>query len=466
MSSTLLGGGDLQRYLQIHLGNDLDLAWYRRRFKVSTNVRDVSVKVPDTPSQTASERTKSLFRGMRNLKKLKAVSFESRDENSPGSIPVQTLSAAVTHSRNLKDFFIGNLIIRGNAQDLSALSVVIRRRQSLEEFALVGCRFTEATRAPALDALVRGMVDLPQIRVVHIQATALNHLGTLTSPAVSALCHSKTLKELKLLPFDLTDDQFMTATRSLETNKTLEELSLGICNFTVVTTAALAKMLRRNSILTWLELTPKGRIEDKLLMQIAEALDENTSLRHFALHGDFGPISQPVKDAFERMLEENYMIQSFKLYSGSENIQEFQMYLRLNQVGRNHLLDPKSRVSRMDWVNAVHHVNDSLDCIFYCLSVNPFLCHSEKVLNSQVLIARRGNKRRRLNDDTDKVTSENSSSVNSSLSSSENSSSPEQSEERQTSTDSDKERQTSTDSDNKSGKSKQRYVSVCGIPFH
>jgi hypothetical protein len=435
----------LQRHLQLSLDDDMDVERYKRRFKMSTNVRDLSLKVTASPVETASDQVRALFRGLQHLKKLKTLTFEPRDENYPGSVPVQALSAAVTHSRNLKDLFIGNLTVRGSTEDLDVLSRAIRRRQSLEDFALVGCTFPEPTRSPALDALVRSMVDLPQIQVVQIQATALNQLGTLTSPAVSALCHSKTLKELKLRNFDLTDDQFMTAVRSLETNKTLEELSIGDCNFTIVTTAALAKMLRRNSILTGLELTPKGRIEDKLLIQVAEALDENTSLKHFELRGNFGPLSQSVKDAFERMLEENYMLRSLKVYSGSENIQEFRMYLRLNRVGRSNLLDPKSRVSRVDWVNAIHQVSDNLDCIFYCLSVNPFLCHSKKPflchskkeVHSQVLIARRGNKRRRLNDDHDKITSENSSSVNSSLSSSENSSSPEQSEDRQMSTDSD-----------------------------
>ena len=396
------------------------------------------MKFQDSTEETANERIKALFRGLKDLKKLKTISFESQDARTPGSVPLQTLTSAVSHSRNLRDLFVANLIIRGSAQDLAVLAAVIRKCQSIEEFALVSCRFPQATRSPALDPLVRGLVDLPQIRVVHIQAKELNSLGSLTSASVSALCHSKTLKELKLQPFDLTDDQFMTAARSLETNKVMEELSLGICNFTVVTIAALSKMLRRNSILTWLELTPKEKVEDKLLIQIAEALEENTSIRHFVLHGDFGPLSQPAKDAFERLLEENYMLETFEVFVPGDSIPEFEMYLRLNRVGRNHLLDPKSRVNRSDWLNAIHEVSDSLDCIFYCLSVNPFLCHTTAELQSQVRIARRGNKRRRLNsDDPDKMTSENSSSVNSSLSSSGNSSSPAQSEERQTSTDSD-----------------------------
>jgi len=223
----------------------------------------------------------------------------------------------------------------------------------------------------------------------------------------------------------------------METNKRLQELSLAPVNFTIVTTAALAKMLRRNSTLELLELTPKREIEEKHMMQIAEALEENTSLKHFALDGDFGPISKPTKQAFERMLEDNYRMQSFRIFSSFQSIPEFQMYLRLNKARRNFLLNQKGGASKSDWLDAIYQVNDSLDCIFYFLSVNPFLCHTTKELQNQFRVERRGNKRRRLNnDDTDKGSSENSSSVNSSLSSSENenSSSPSQSVDHQIST--------------------------------
>ena len=424
--------GSLQRHLEINLDDSLDVSAYRRRLEISANVRDVAVKVFDVPNSTAGANVKTLFQGLRDLKKLKTLSFESKDENNPGAGVSETLTAGLSHVHNVKDLYIGNVSLKGfSGQEIAAFASCIRRRQSLEEVALVGCKLSPIARTPFLDPLVRGMVDLPQLRVVHLQATAMDSLGTLSSEAVSALCQCKTLKELKLYRFDLTDDQFMTAARALETGKRLEELSLGSCNFTIVTSSALAKMLRRNSTLKLLELTPKESIEEKLLIQIAEALEENTSLTHFALDGDFGPITEPTKDAFERMLEENFMLESFRLYTHLQPVPEFQMYLRLNKVGRKHLLNPKGNPLRHDWLDTIHHVSDNLDCIFYCLSVNPFLCHTTKELQSQVRIARRGNTRRRLNDDPDKQSSENSSSVNSSLSSSENSSSPSQSERKE-----------------------------------
>lgn len=421
--------GSLQRHLQITLDDTFDISAYKRRVEISTNVRDVAVKVVDASASSSFVITngsvRTLFQGLRDLKKLKSLSFESKDEKKPGTVLIQTLTAAVTHAHNLKDLYIGNVTLEGfSDKQIAAFTNCLRRRQSLEEFVLVGCKFAAAARTPYLDPLVRRLVDLPQLRVVHLQATAIDSLGTLSSAAVSALFQCKTLKELKLYQFDLTDDQFMTATRAMETGKRLEELSLGSCNFTIVTSSALAKMLRRNSALKVLELTPKKSIEEKLLIQIAEALEENTSLSHFAIDGDFGPITEPTKDAFERMLEENYALESFRLYTHRQPMPQFQMYLRLNRVGRKHLLDPKGSPLRNDWLDALHHVSDSLDCIFYCLSVNPFLCHATKDLESQICIARRANKRRRLNDDGEKQSSENSSSVNSSLSSSENSSSP------------------------------------------
>jgi len=209
----------------------------------------------------------------------------------------------------------------------------------------------------------------------------------------------------------------------------------------------------RNSTLTFLELTPKQKIEDRLLFQIAEALEENSSLYHFALDGEFGPSTQPAQDAFERMLEVNFSLESFRLFTCEvQNTPEFQMYLRLNRVGRKLLLNPKGSPTRRDWTDVMGRVSDNLDCLFYLLSVNPFICHVTEELryqNHQILISRRGNKRRRLNDDTVKQRSEtNSSSVNSSLSSSEISSSPAQSAE-------DCEESSSTDSFEKKGRKKR-----------
>ena len=457
----------LRRHLQINLDDTLDVSACRRRLEISTNVRDVAVKVLRAQYETGFEKTKTLFQGLRDLKKLKNLSFEPKDENNPCVVLLQTLTAALSHSHNLKDLYIGNVTLQGfSLEEIAAFISCLRQRQSLEEIALVGCKISPIARTPYLDSIVRGIVDLPQLRVVQLQATAMDSLGTLSSAAVSALCQCKTLRELNLVGFDLTDDQFMTAARALETGKRLQELSLAFCNFNIVTSAALAKMLRRNSTLKLLELTPKDRIEEKLLIQIAEALEENTSLTHFALDGDFGPITAPTKDAFERMLEENFVLESFRLYTSVQPYPEFQMYLRLNKVGRKHLLSHKGRPQRNDWLDTIHHVNDSLDCIFYCLSVNPFLCHTTKELQSQVRLTRKGNKRRRLNDDSEKQSSENSSSVNSSLSSSENSSSPShRSKDRKESPSSDSENVTRS-TENGEISSMQKTTLSCFVCLH
>ena len=254
----------LRRYLQIDLDDTLNFPGCRRRLEISTNVRDVAVRVVNADNAADLESTKSLFQGLRDLKKLKSLSFEPRDENIPGSLLLQTLAAALRHSHNLKDLYIANVTLQGfSVEEIATATSCLRRRKCLEEIALVGCKISPVARTPYLDPLVRGIADLPQLRVVHLQATAMDNLGTLSSAAVSALCQSKTLKELTLSGFDLTDDQFMTAARALETGKCLQELSLARCNFTIVTSAALSKMLRRNSTLKQLELTPKERVEEK-----------------------------------------------------------------------------------------------------------------------------------------------------------------------------------------------------------
>lgn len=427
----------LLRSVELNIDASLDAEAVCRRLGTSHHAREVAVKVHEPFAQNG---LMALMKALSDLKKVKTLTFESKETASLSTIPISALTVAVNQTSNLRDFYAGNIIIEGSMDDMSAFAEAIKRRRTLEEFLFVGCQFPRPTEAAILDPLARGLALLPQIRVIHIHAREKDHLGALTSAAMSAPCESKTLKELKLYQFDLTDDQMMTATRHMETNKVLEELSLSCCNFSIVTTAAIAKMLRRNSTLHWLELVPKQPIQDKCAILIAEALEENTSLKHFALDGGY-PVSQACKEAFEQMLEENYHLESFRLLCKTDSLPEFQMHLRLNKAGRSFLLEAKGKATKNDWLEVIHLVRDSLDCIFYCLSVNPFLCHTSKETQSQMRLQRWGSKRRKLNEDHE---TSHSSSVYSSLSSGENSSSPTQSERGQNK----EERNASTNSDN------------------
>jgi len=72
----------LQRHLHITLDETLNAQAYQRRFRLSRNIRDVTVRVIDPPADNIVD-IQMLFRGLRYLRKLKTLSFESRDETRP-----------------------------------------------------------------------------------------------------------------------------------------------------------------------------------------------------------------------------------------------------------------------------------------------------------------------------------------------------------------------------------------------
>lgn len=426
----------LRRSVEIGVGAAMGAEEEARRLQASIHAREVSLKVFD-PFEEGE--LMALLPILKDLKKVKTIALEATDRNTACRIPLRALSLAVNRTAKLEDFFLAQLTFEGSIEDMETFAETLKRRQTLREFFLVECQLPRPARASSLEPVARGLAGLPHVRVVYLHAREMDGLGSLSTEAVSALCESQTIKELKLYHFDLPDDQVMTVARHLESNQVIEELGLSSCNLnSVMTTAAICKMLRQNSALHSLELVPKAIIQDNYSMLIAEALEGNVSLKSFSLGGNFS-VSQACKDAFEQALEENYQLVSFRLMSllGSD-LPEHQMYLRLNQAGRAHL--PKA--NRNEWINVLHRASDSLDCIYYIISINPYLCHTTKETQSQVRTQWRGNKKRRLNDDQDIATPQNSSSVNSSLSSSENSSSPTQSEQ------SNEERNTSTNSDN------------------
>lgn len=443
----------LQRSMEVTIDASIDIpSCTRCLIQASNTIRDVRVKIHESydieQQQNAEEESKHLFRSIGNLPKLKSLSFDavsstetattsssSSDHHYCCRLPLHVLTNVVSHAHQLKDLFLTNVIlIIGSHQEMETFVTVLQETQhKLEEFGLLHCKLLcnyqdqeedgIITSTSPIDQLFQAISQLPKLSVFHFHATRLNALGTLhQSTSLLALCQSDTssLVEMKLHNFDWTDDQVMTVARTLENNDTMQELAIDGCNMTLMTTSTFCKMIRHNSSLKWLELGVKHqqqqqRMEERFIIQFADALEENTTLKHFALEGEGGgsggdttlvaaapgvvhTLSQVCKEAYVRMLEENCVLTSLRVFSIlGEETPEFNMYLTLNKYGRNRLL--QGGASRHDWLEAMCKMNTSLDCLYYCLITNPFLCHITKETQALVrlVVKRRGHKRRRLN---------------------------------------------------------------------
>lgn len=170
---------------------------------------------------------------------------------------------------------------------------------------------------------------------------------------------------------------------SLMDNNVLRDFSLGFPLDEDVA-GSLANMIRQNTTLESLRLTLLSS-EEQCYLDILDALQHNKTLSHFEnfFSGAVGvPVEAQTKQ--QEMIRKNETLEYLSLFREVEEFRRTKdMYLKLNSAGRSHLFrknsDGMELATPVDWLDVMSGANDSLDCLFYCLALNPSLC---KLANS------------------------------------------------------------------------------------
>ena len=171
--------------------------------------------------------------------------------------------------------------------------------------------FDSKEEASGLDPLMKTLGQSQRLKVLDVYAKedeSPHKRRRLTGEALSILCQNTALKELKLWHLDT--DLTVAVAKALETNKTLERLTMTACFSKNEGYTAVAEMLKVNQGLVKIYIT--DIISADSCVDIAEGLRNNKTLKELEL--TYSAESEKVGEAMVKMLEHNTTITLLKLY--------------------------------------------------------------------------------------------------------------------------------------------------------
>ena len=260
----------------------------------------------------------------------------------------------------------------------------LQNMKRLESFFLLDCQFSERLRdSNAIDKIIMSLSKLPNLEKVGIQPLETDAIGTLSTDSLVALCRLRELSYLSIRGLSFPEsfphlEQMMAALRNSCTIRDLIfQSSTSEDNCT-----SIESLIRGSKSLecVHVRIGAEGKQDDKHIVKIAEALQENASIKRLTIEYrhlsniNFNPSTLA---KFGKLLEGNYSIEDIIFISnatpGIGHDPLVSMYLKLNLLGRGALIQGE-QTSRQQWVEKLLEVNDYLDGIYYFLSMNPLLC--------------------------------------------------------------------------------------------
>ena len=289
-----------------------------------------------------------------------------------------------SRAQTLEHLRITYVHLNGPDDALATFQQCLQNMVRLESFFLLDCQFSERLRdSNALDHMLISLSKLPNLEKVGIQPLETDAIGNLSADSLVAICQLRKLYYLSIrgLSFPETFPHLEQMMAALRTSCTIRDLifqsSTSEDNCT-----AIANLIRGSKSLecVHIRLGAKGKQNAEHIVKIAEALQENASLKRLTieyrhlLNISFDPSTLA---KFGQLLEENYSIEDIIFLSnatpGIGQNALVSMYLKLNQLGRGALIQG-DQTSRKQWIEKLLEVNDYLDGIYYFLSMNPLLC--------------------------------------------------------------------------------------------
>jgi hypothetical protein len=206
------------------------------------------------------------------------------------------------------------------------------------------------------------------LRDIFAKNTVLEEL-TLCCDSVSQRGDMEVVAWRKTLPF-------------LRDNKTLKSLVITVCVRAVDPHVAAfcfdtAAMMKDNCSLECLDIGSHGVLCLDNYFIALERLRPNTTLKRIRLHPKLESVSKDGKmEHFISLVKKNYGLESLdEGFYAHDKTGELRTILRLNQAGRRYLVEDAGSIAK--GVEVLVDVREDLDCLFYHLLKNPFLCDIE-----------------------------------------------------------------------------------------
>jgi hypothetical protein len=361
----------------------------------------VSIHSGSVANRYSREEVSSLFEALGSLSSLRHMAVSSRVFGLY-ELPVEALCSFWRGAKQLETFFMRIMTITSSNEEeedenneynnndsrppfllrsFEEFGEALRNHRVLKEFRIESCQLSEELQEScALDPLVHALATIPTLQVVSFTGTRISGLGILSGESLGSLCQSATsLKSLSLRHFRITEEHTRRICPAIAASTTLKELTLGKCQSdNKHLDASMAQMLRDNSSLErfCLQLAESDSTAGGIdLVEMAEALESNVTLKELTI---WGATTEKSQKSFVDMIQINCTLENLWL---DETLVQFQseifLYVSLNQAGRRRLLED-SNATKNQWVNVLISGRNSLDSIFYLLSMNPLLCNQDQ----------------------------------------------------------------------------------------
>lgn len=367
------------------------------------NIATVEVVVKDCDQQAETEETVARlyqvltdFGGLPNLKSLHVQGFCR-------AMPISVVAGLLQQSARLTELRLAHVELSGNPTDLEAFTSSLSKHAALKNLKLHSCAFyktldpqgknSDQPDTAFLDSIMAGVALSESLEYLYLAPTSPSALGSVSCQSIQALRQATQLTSLCF--YDEIDDFFTKGphnknlspldalTDLLASNQTaLKQLHLPFLP-TRHYCQQLHKALRSNTTLRGLALETfdQGPRDREPLALVAQGLEENSHLEHFALLGPASRIrdNPDLLQSFAHVLEVNYTLQELNIADlmTSPGIRERVDFLsQLNVKGRRHWIQDKyQNHQNLDaQIRLLQHLAQETDDVFYYLShMNPSL---------------------------------------------------------------------------------------------
>ena len=197
------------------------------------------------------------------------------------------------------------------------------------------------------------------------------------------LLRSKALRTIKLQSYGasaLRPDDARSIFQALSMNFTLVHFSLGYL-LDSESNCCVPDMIRRLRCLRELQISMAVK-EDmgSFIGALIEALRANQTLTFFEnCSADATIVSPDIEQLQIDMLKENMNLEHLSIFRDRSDLSRCKaMFLQLNSAGRRNLFfvdgNGRETASPLDWLVVMGKACENLDCLYFCMSMNPSLC--------------------------------------------------------------------------------------------
>ena len=324
----------------------------------------------ETKSHSAPQlQLKSIFEGLSQLTHVKQL-FVKKLVN----LFAQSVANVLNNLQRLEFLYLQNVKLSGEEDEFQALADAIEQHPTLRKCRLYMCRPSiraNATFDPIITALSNART-LEEVTMIHCTIST-EEQDNWEGKCLRDLCRSKKLKILTLTcgP-ELKDEHIEMMAEALQTNKTLESVSIRANKLGASAGMAMSRVLKTNRTLERLRVQLSS---DEFAGPIVEALHDNKNLQKLGLILP-NDVNQKVREQLtlemtQMLRKSNYNLKDVDLVGWKAN-NRIRFYLKLNQTGRRSLL--AEGATRDQWAKTLVSHKDDVSIIYYFLKRNPQLC--------------------------------------------------------------------------------------------